>query len=203
MNQVRVLAPVELDRTVQFVAVNLEERQKEGPLEEAGLFGSRALAVEAANQGWKIEGVIVLDAVAYAGEGIVQQTPQGLPVKLPEVGNFIAVVGNAASRGLVELFVQTVERHRISLPVVPLVVPGNGEMLRDTRRSDHAPFWDKGYKAVMLTDTANFRNPHYHQPTDTLETLNVSFTAEVCRAVMGVVVDAVTQKEAQEPCKLN
>jgi hypothetical protein len=41
----------------------------------------------------------------------------------------------------------------------------------------------------MLTDTANFRNPHYHQPTDTLDTLNVAFAAEVCRAVAGTVVD--------------
>jgi Zn-dependent M28 family amino/carboxypeptidase len=185
----RVLELVEFDRTVQFVAVNLEERQKEGPLIEAGLVGSRALAADAEKQGWKIEGVIVLETIAYAGEQIVQKAPDGLPFKLPEFGDFIAVVGNEASRGLVEAFVQAVGLRQIPLPVVPLVVPGNGEVVPDTRRSDHAPFWDRGYKAVMVTDTANFRNPNYHRPTDTLETLNMSFAAEVCRAVAAVVVD--------------
>jgi hypothetical protein len=69
------------------------------------------------------------------------------------------------------------------LPLVPLVVPGNGELMPDTRRSDHSAFWEEGYPAVMLTDTANFRNPHYHQPTDTLDTLNLDFMAAVADAV--------------------
>ena len=74
------------------------------------------------------------------------------------------------------------------LPVVPLVVPGNGEQLPDTRRSDHTAFWEQGFPAVMLTDTANFRNPHYHQPTDTLETLNLDFMASVANGVTAAVL---------------
>lgn len=70
------------------------------------------------------------------------------------------------------------------VPVVPLVVPGNGEALPDTRRSDHAALWDQGFPAVMLTDTANFRNPHYHQPSDRLDTLNVEFMEQVVRGVV-------------------
>jgi len=185
----RVLQPVELDHTVQFVAVNLEERQREGSLDAAGLLGSRALATDAKKQGWDIEGVIVLETIAYAGQQHVQKTPDGLPLKLPEVGDFIGLVGNEASRGLVEALVQAIGRCQIPLPALPLVVPGNGEILPDTRRSDHAPFWDRGYKAVMVTDTANFRSPHYHQPTDTLDTLNMPFAAEVCRAVAATVLD--------------
>ena len=88
------------------------------------------------------------------------------------------------------MFAQAVRQHAIPLPVVPFVVPGNGELFVDTRRSDHASFWDQGYQAVMLTDTANFRSPHYHQPSDTLATLNVPFAAEVCRAVVALVVNA-------------
>jgi hypothetical protein len=60
-------------------------------------------------------------------------------------------------------------------------------MLPDTRRSDHAPFWDNGYRAIMLTDTAEFRTPHYHKPGDVLDTLNLSFATEVCRAAGGLV----------------
>jgi Zn-dependent M28 family amino/carboxypeptidase len=185
----RVLEPVEFDHTVQFVAVNLEERQGEGSLEEACLCGSRALAADAQKQGWDIEGVFVLETIAYAGKQVVQKMPDGLPLKLPEVGDFIGLVGNEASRGLVEALMQAIGRYRIPLPAVPLVVPGNGEILPDTRRSDHAPFWDRGYPAVMVTDTANFRSPHYHQPTDTLDTLNMPFAAEVCRAVAATVMD--------------
>jgi Zn-dependent M28 family amino/carboxypeptidase len=190
LESARVLAPARFDRTVQFIAVNLEERQREGPMEEACLFGSRALAEDAEDQGWKIEGVVVLESIAYAGQDLVQKTPEGLPVNLPESGDFIGVVGNEASRGLVGRFAQAIERYQVPLPMVPLIIPGKGEALPDTRRSDHAAFWDRGYSAVMLTDTANFRNPHYHQPTDTLETLNLPFAADVCRAVVGVVADA-------------
>jgi Zn-dependent M28 family amino/carboxypeptidase len=184
-----VLQPAQFDLTVQFAAVNLEEKQRQGPLEEAGLFGSRALAARAQEEGWQIEGVIVLESIAYAGEGIPQRAPEGLPMQLPEQGDFIGIVGNAASAELVEAFLQARERYQIPLPVVPFVVPGRGEMLRHTRRSDHAPFWDRGYRAVMVTDTAEFRNPHYHQPTDTLQTLNLPFAAEVCRTVGAVVAD--------------
>ncbi len=185
----RVLQGVEFERTVQLAAVNLEERQEEGSLDEAALFGSRALAAEAEKQGWEIEGVIVLDTIAYAGKEVVQATPDGLPIKLPEVGDFIGAIGNEASSGLVTAVMQAVARRQIALPVLPLVVPGNGEVLPDTRRSDHAPFWDRGYRAVMLTDTANFRSPHYHKPTDTLDTINIPFAAEVCRAVAATVVE--------------
>jgi Zn-dependent M28 family amino/carboxypeptidase len=185
----RVLQSVAFDRTVQFVAVNLEERQRDGPLEIAGLYGSRALAEDARAQGWQIEGVLVLETIACAGPDIEQTSPRGLPIPLPEVGDFIGVVGNEASRGLVTAFVGATDRYQIPLPVVPLVVPGRGEMLPDTRRSDHSPFWDQGYPAVMITDTANFRYRHYHQPTDTLDRLNLAFAANVCRALVGTVID--------------
>jgi Zn-dependent M28 family amino/carboxypeptidase len=188
----RVLEPLALRRTVQFIAVCLEERQKEGGLEEAGLFGSRALVSQAKLEDWKIGGAIVLDTVGCAGDEILQQTPAGLPVQLPEKGNFIGVIGNTASQGLVQRFMQAVEQYQFALPVTPFVVPGRGEMLPDTRRSDHVPFWDQGYPAIMLTDTANFRYPHYHQPTDTLEKVNLSFVAEVCRVVTAMVADAAS-----------
>jgi len=191
LEMARVLDPVEFDRTVHFAAVNLEERQRGGRLEETGLWGSRALAAEAKEQSWQIAGVIVLEMIACAGSSIVQKGPPGLPINLPQRGDFIGVIGNAASSDLVDHFVKAAEQYRLDLPVFPLVVPGNGEILADTRRSDHAPFWDRGYKAIMLTDTANFRNPHHHQPTDTLETLNLPFAAQVCRAVAGMIVDAV------------
>ena len=186
----RVMKPLHFERTVQFVAVNLEENERVG---DPGFLGSSALAARAKEEGWKMEGVVILESVAYAGEAIDQKKPEGLPIPLPQFGDFILVVGNEASAELVETFSQATERYEISLPIQSLIVPGTGEKFPDTRRSDHSPFWDRGFKAVMVTDTCNFRNPNYHQPTDTLETLNVVFAAEVCRAVGGVVADVANR----------
>ena len=63
--------------------------------------------------------------------------------------------------------------------VVDLTVPGGGWLLPAVRLSDHASFWDEGYKAVMVTDTAFFRNPHYHRASDTMEKLDFTFMAEL------------------------
>jgi len=51
--------------------------------------------------------------------------------------------------------------------------------------SDHSPLWDADIPAVMVTDTAFFRNPHYHKPSDTLETLDLQFILDNAKAVAG------------------
>jgi hypothetical protein len=55
-------------------------------------------------------------------------------------------------------------------------------------RSDHAPFWAEGIPALMETDTAEFRNPNYHKPTDTPDTLDYRFMTEVARLLSHVVL---------------
>ena len=184
----RLLARCNFDRTLHFIAVSLEENEHEGD-PGSGTRGSRALAHHARENNWDIEGVLVLESVAYAGETVVQNKPAGLPVPIPEVGNFIAIVGNERSKILIDGFALAVERYGVNLPFAELTVPGNGELLPDSRRSDHASFWDEGFKAIMLTDTTNFRSPHYHRPTDTLETLNLEFAAKVCWASAGLTLD--------------
>jgi hypothetical protein len=77
------------------------------------------------------------------------------------------------------------------LPVEFITVPGTGELLPEIRLSDHSSFWDCNYPALMITDTSFLRNPHYHQPSDTPETLDYSFlakvTAGVCEAVRRIL----------------
>ena len=58
-------------------------------------------------------------------------------------------------------------------------VPFQGRLLPDGRLSDHSPFWDAAYNAVMVTDTSFMRNPHYHQSSDTIETLDLPFLQAV------------------------
>jgi hypothetical protein len=183
----RVFQKHPLKRSLQFAAVSLEENEHPEPPKGLGLRGSRALARHAVDQGWLIDGVIVLESVAYAGPNAVQTVPEGLPIQVPTVGDFVAVVGNTPSAELAAAFIRAADRYQPELPKVPLIVPGNGELFPDTRRSDHASFWDQGIPAIMLTDTTNFRNPHYHLPSDTLETLNLDFATAICRAVAGLI----------------
>ena len=184
----RVLAPFNFERTIHFIAVCLEENEHEhNP--NTGTRGSRALAAYARENGWNIEGVMVLESVAFAGDNLVQSVPAGVSIPVPSVGDFIAVIGNERSRELMDVFVRAVEKYRGDLPYFLMEVPGNGELLPDSRRSDHASFWDEGFSAVMVTDTTNFRSPHYHQPTDTLSTLNLEFASKVCCATAGAVLE--------------
>jgi aminopeptidase YwaD len=173
----RRVIQVRLQRPVRFIGFCLEEEN---------LLGSRAYAAHLASMQQSILGAIVLECVGYArDEEGSQKIPPGIPVTVPTVGNFLAVIGNQGSQTLTMAMERAMKPH---VPIVPLVVPGNGELLPDTRRSDHTSFWEQGFPAVMLTDTANFRNPHYHQPTDTLETLNLDFMASVADAVMAAVM---------------
>lgn len=65
-----------------------------------------------------------------------------------------------------------------------LPVLNKGLIVPDTRPNDHAPFWDRGYKAIMITDTGNMRNPNYHQKSDTINTLDLDFLTVVCQGLI-------------------
>ncbi|MBZ0169375.1 MAG: M20/M25/M40 family metallo-hydrolase [Kofleriaceae bacterium] len=144
-------------------------------LEEYGNPGSLYYAERAKACGAPIRGVFDLEMIGYTGP--TQAIPPG--IQAPALGDFIGVVGNRQSDGLVALFKETAALVAPMLPVQALVVEDNGANLPLVRQSDHAAFWDAGYPAVMITDTAFLRNPHYHLPTDTLDTLNLRFLRQV------------------------
>ena len=159
-------------------------------LEEQGLLGSRAFALHLKQAGQPLYGAIVLECVGYVShEAGSQGTPPGVPIAVPTVGNFLGIIGNEASRDLIAAVERSARSAAPAMPTLALAVPGRGEALPDVRRSDHAAFWDEGYPAVMLTDTANFRNPHYHLPSDTLDTLDLGFIEAVSRTVAASVVE--------------
>ncbi len=147
-------------------------------LEEYGYPGSLHYVQDARTNRTTIAGVFDLEMIGYTSP--MQTAPPGVPA--PAVGNFIGVVGNRRSQGLVSLFKDGASRFVPSLPVEGLIVEGNGEDLPVVRLSDHAPFWDAGYPAVLITDTAFLRNPHYHLRTDTLDTLDLPFLRQVAAA---------------------
>jgi Zn-dependent M28 family amino/carboxypeptidase len=175
---------LEVARSLQGIPLNREVRFIAFCLEEENLLGSLAYVASLREADQDVSGAIVLECVGYANAADgSQRIPPGAPVAAPTAGDFLAIVGNTASATLVTAIEGAAKERVPDLKAVSLLVPGNGELLPDTRRSDHAAFWRYGYPAVMLTDTADFRNPHYHKPTDTLDTLNLEFMAKVARAL--------------------
>ncbi|WP_286186723.1 M20/M25/M40 family metallo-hydrolase [Geitlerinema sp. P-1104] len=151
-------------------------------LEEIGLQGSFAYVSPQTVD--NLSGAIILEMTGYACEEQgCQRYPPGLPDSLPEQGDFLGVVGNLPYHHLTDAF------EGLSGSEIPDIVTLNvpvGPIL-DLLRSDHAPFWLVGAPAVMVTDTANFRNPHYHRPSDTPETLDRPFLEGSAQAVVDVL----------------
>lgn len=141
--------------------------------EEAGLLGSKAFVSKAARL-QNIRGAIVMDMVGYACHTVgCQQYPAGLPVTPPsDKGDFLVAVGDTEHLPLLNAF----QNSQTDLPaVLTLPIPLKGLLTPDTLRSDHAPFWYQGVGAVLVTDTANLRTPHYHQPSDIPATIDRDF----------------------------
>ncbi|MGD9059971.1 MAG: M28 family peptidase [Desulfobacterales bacterium] len=169
------------DLAIKFVSFALEEP----PVYGTRYMGSRVYARMARSQKEKIDGMICLEMVGYACH---QPGCQNYPFPLmfmdyPETGNFIGIVSNFKSRGFAKNLVAQFQKNE-DLPVVKLTVPFNGWIMPAVRLSDHASFWDKGYKAVMVTDSAFFRNPYYHTAADTMDKLDFEFMAKVVESLV-------------------
>ncbi|QDV53443.1 M28 family peptidase [Gimesia fumaroli] len=150
-------------------------------LEENGMLGGAEHAQFHRGQQTDLRGMVSLEMLGYCDPTPGSQTlPRELVGLYPDTGDFIAVVGNQNSTALIEAFQAGLQKVT-GLPVEALQVPENGEMLQATRLSDHSPFWDAGYPALMITDTSFLRNPHYHQPTDTVDTLDFEFLTKVAQ----------------------
>jgi Zn-dependent M28 family amino/carboxypeptidase len=161
-------------------------------LEEWGLVGSFVHCHAVQQAGRPVHGMISLEMLGYTDDRPgSQRLPPHLVGLYPDIGNFIGVVGNEASRDLLEVVARAMKTVA-GLPVESLAVPGDGRLLVETRLSDHSSFWDRGYQALMITDTSFFRNPHYHQASDRPETLDYPFLAKVTAGVVRAVTALVT-----------
>ncbi|MEH2265750.1 M28 family peptidase [Nostoc sp.] len=179
--------------------------------EEAGLLGSQAF-VSKTRRLQNLGGAIVMDMVGYACYTVgCQKYPAGLPVTPPsDKGDFLAVVGDTEHLPLLNAFQSShmlpstaLNKQESNLPaVLTLPIPFKGLLTPDTLRSDHAPFWYQGVGAVLVTDTANLRTPHYHQPSDVPATIERSFFTGAAQIVVNAT-NALLQKnevlETQPP----
>jgi Zn-dependent M28 family amino/carboxypeptidase len=168
------------DRGVGFIAFDGEE---------SGFVGSRHFVARRKDTA---PGVVhVLEMIGYASAAPGSQRNPIPSLDAPSIGNFLAVVANDSSNVSLRRVLAVANAH--PLPVLGLALPNVpldqiGRLSGHLLRSDHAPFWRAGQPALMWTDTAEFRNPHYHKPSDTPETLDYEFLAGVTRLLVHVAL---------------
>jgi len=179
----RILKVFSPGRTIRLVFFVLEEP----PAFRTQHMGSYVYAKEAKAKNENIKAMICLEMLGYYTD---KKGGQTFPLPLMNLmysstPDFIAVVGNLTSRNLVDAVRTSLKQHS-SVPVEALstvsFVPG-------VDFSDHWSFWKMGYPAVMITDTAFYRNPNYHTERDTIDTLDFNRMTELLKGLLQVACD--------------
>ena len=172
-----VFAKSPLKYSLQLVAFDLEEY---------GLLGSTAYARHLKQKGQKLRLMLSLEMLGYCDDTKGSQTyPDLIKPFYSERGNFIALVGNLSA--IPDLFRLSRQMKQHGTPTEVLPDPSSGRLVPITGFSDHRPFWQQKYRAIMVTDTAMLRNPHYHQATDTIETLDLDFLTNTCQSLIAAL----------------
>lgn len=165
-------------RTIRMVAYDREEE---------GLFGSERYRRAHASE--RIRIVLNMDCVGFASkEEGSQSAPPGLSLR--DRGDFIAVIANEPAMSDAQKVLGLSTRLPSPVDVLALIAPDDSAFpgIGDFLRSDHAAFWKAGVRGFFITDTANFRNPHYHQKTDLPDTLDYDFYHRVAQLVVGAAL---------------
>jgi Zn-dependent M28 family amino/carboxypeptidase len=169
-------------RTLRFVFFTNEEP----PYFQTEEMGSLVYARACRSRGDDIVAALSIESVGiFSDAPDSQDYPWPLSWFYPSTGNFLAFVGNPASRELTRRAIAAFRRHA-TVGSEAAVLP---ESLQGVGWSDHWSFWQVGYSAIMVTDTAVFRNKSYHEPTDTPDKLDYDRLARSVRGIDAVVLD--------------
>ncbi|MFM9956616.1 MAG: M28 family peptidase [Phycisphaerales bacterium] len=170
------------ERTLRFVFFVNEEP----PHFQKETMGSLVYARRCRARGDDVRAAIVLESIGYFSDAPGSQPyPPPLGMFYPDRGDFVAFVGNLASRGLVHRAISSF-RARATVGSEGAAAPS---FLPGIDWSDHWSFWQVGYPAVMVTCTAVYRNPHYHKATDVPGVIDYDRFTRAMDALAGVVVD--------------
>lgn len=183
-----VLAKAHLDRKVELVAYTLEEP----PNFRTANMGSTVHATALKKNGVNVRAMICLEMIGYFTD---KENSQEYPVAAlksvyPSKGEFIAVVGSIQDASLTRQ-VKAAMQSQGTVPVWSINAP---PALPGIDFSDHLSYWAQGYDAVMITDTAFYRNKKYHEPADTTDRLDFKRMAEVIAEVSVAVQDLANSK---------
>ncbi len=180
------LARLQPTRTLRFVAFVNEEP----PNFQTETMGSRVYAKRCRERGEKIIAMISLETMGYfSDEKGSQKYPPPLGMIYPTQGNFIAFVGNVSSRALVRKCIE-IFRRDTPLPSEGAALPGG---ITGVGWSDHWSFWKEDYPAIMITDTALFRYPHYHTAEDTPDKIDYPRLARVTTGIEKIIRSLATE----------
>ncbi|MGG6293013.1 M20/M25/M40 family metallo-hydrolase [Leptolyngbya sp. AN02str] len=183
-NATGIAVLLELARALQSQGARYPVRLVAFDLEEYGLQGSRAYAAMLHQQRQPIRLMLSLEMLGYCStQPHSQRYPAGLQRFYPNCGNFIGLIGNWKTiLDMRHLRSHILRSGHVGCEWLP--AGDRGHLVPDTRRSDHAPFWDLGDRAILVTDTADLRSPHYHKSSDRLDTLNLDFLTGVCAGLI-------------------
>ncbi len=167
-------------RTIRFVLFANEEP----PFFQTPQMGSVVYVKQAVAAGDQIDAMVSIDSVGYfsSKEGS-QKYPAALDGVYPNAGNFVAVVGRSDGIDLVEK-ARAGFAAKASIPVISGALP---QTMKGVGWSDHWAFWQHGIPAILVTDTAVLRNPHYHRSTDKVEHLDFQSMARAVVGLQGLV----------------
>ena len=146
--------------------------------------GSLAHARHSRQRGDAIRAMLSLESLGYySDEANSQHYPWPLGLLYPDRGDFVAFVGNFGSRWLVRESIGAF-RATAAFPSEGAALPG---WIPGVGWSDHWSFWQQGYPAIMVTDTAVYRDPNYHQPTDVVSNPSYEPMARVTLGLLDVI----------------
>ncbi|PSB12332.1 peptidase M28 [Pleurocapsa sp. CCALA 161] len=177
LEMARVFASNPLKYPVKLVAFDLEEY---------GLLGSTAYAKYLKDKEQKLRLMLSLEMLGYCNHAPGSQTyPDLIKPFYSDRANFIALVGNLSAIFDMNSLSKQMKHHGTPIEILP--DPSAGKLVPITGFSDHRPFWQQKYRAIMVTDTAMLRNPHYHKASDTIETLNLDFLTNACQSLIAAL----------------
>ncbi|MFH1823882.1 MAG: M20/M25/M40 family metallo-hydrolase [Candidatus Firestonebacteria bacterium] len=182
----RLIKKEDIKSTIRFVAFSNEEP----PFFHTGNMGSKVYAKELKTKKENVKAALIIESIGYYSEGKnSQKYPPFFGLFYPNKGNFIAVIGNFSSGWLVKK-VKTSFKNNSNFPIESV---STFDFIPGIDFSDNWSFWKEGFSAVMITDTANFRNPNYHTNKDTFNTLDYYNIAEIVSGFYTVLCE-ITKK---------
>ncbi len=178
------------------------ESAQDDPFGRSFCLGSDAYSKYLIENKITVRGVINLESVGFVSiEPNSQRLPRGISLDMFKthstdrdqmIGNYVTIIGDENSQNLINAFFESSQHESINLPCASLNVPLDYEGIKHTMpdllRSDHAPFWRYRIPAIMVTDTASFRNPYYHTGGDTINTIDFPFMKKICQATLATII---------------
>lgn len=178
----RILYKHNLNKSIRFIAFTNEEP----PFFMSNDMGSFRYAQEARKKDEDIEAVLCLESLGFYSDNTKSQSyPLGLNLFYPDKGNFIGIASNLASSRLLKRIVKEFKQAS-NFPLQYLIAPQF--FAPAISFSDNWSFWRFGYKAVMITDTAFYRNPYYHTQSDTPDKLNYEKLSSLIEVLYNVLL---------------